>query len=157
MASLALQGLAMTWTVEVVLVCALNMLGRSAASFPPIELVRTLPVDVTPTAEGFVRLGDPRIYLVATSVMFQRAQRSLDRCGDTMAIRKIASILIHEEVHLKQGGGEKAAYQAQLTTLTALGAGPTSAPYRDVVLAMRQAMKNQNAKPPAELMASTLP
>jgi hypothetical protein len=145
------------WTAEVVLVCALNMLGRSAASFPPIELVRDVPVDVSATAEGFVRLGDRRIYLVATSSAFQRARHSLDRCGDTMAIRKIASVLIHEEVHLKQGPDEKNAYHAQLTMLTALGAGPATPPYREVVLAMRQAMKKQNARLSAELMAASRP
>ena len=145
------------WTAEVVLVCALNMLGRSAASFPPIELVHAVPVDVTATAEGYVRLGERRIYLVATTPTYQRARQALDRCGDTMAIRKIASILIHEEVHLKQGADEKNAYHAQLTTLTALGAGPTSGLYRDVVLAMRQALKVQKARTPAGLLAATLP
>jgi len=144
------------WTAEVILVCALNMLGRSAASLPPIELVRTVPVDVSATAEGFVRPGDRRIYLVATTSAFQSAQLSLDRCGNTMAIRKIASVLIHEEVHLKQGAGERAAYEAQLTTLTALGAGPTTAVYRGVVLSMREALKKQNAKP-AGLLAASLP
>jgi hypothetical protein len=145
------------WTAEVVLACALNMLGRSAASLPPIELVQTVPVDVTPTAEGFVRLGDRRIYLLTTGSAFQRAQRALHRCGDTMAIRKIASVLIHEEVHLKEGPDERNAYEAQLTTLTALGAGPATLPYRDVVLAMRQAIKKQKARTPAGLLASTLP
>jgi hypothetical protein len=138
-------------------VCALNMLGRSAASLPPIELVREIPVDVSATAEGYVRLGERRIYLVATSPTFRRAQMALDRCGDTMAIRKIASVVIHEEVHLKQGAGEKSAYQAQLTTLTALGAGPMTPPYREVVLAMRHAMKLEKAKRPAGLLAATLP
>lgn len=158
MASLAFGELAM-WTAEVILVCALNMLGRSPASLPPIDLVRKIPLDVSAAAEGFVRLPERRIYLVATSAAFQSAQRALDRCGDTMSIRKIASVIIHEEVHVTQGADEQAAYEAQLTRLNALGAGPHTLIYRDVVLSMRHALKvkKQNAKLPAGLLASSQP
>ena len=138
-------------------VCALNMLGRSERTLPPIELVRTPPVEVCATRRSVRAPGDRRIYLVGLERRFQRAQRSFDRCGNIMAIRKIASVMIHEEVHLTQGADEKSAYQAQLTMLTALGAGPTSALYRGVVLSMREALKKQKAKPPAGLLAAALP
>jgi hypothetical protein len=110
---------------------------------------------VTPTAEGYVRLHQRKIYLVATSYAFQAARHSIDRCGNLMALRKIASVIVHEEVHLTQGPGERAAYEAQLTRLTALGAGPGTAIYREVVLAMRHTLKHQKAKPPAGLLAAS--
>jgi hypothetical protein len=141
------------WTAEVVLVCALNMLGRSAASFPPIQLVQTVPARVSPTAEAFVRRGDPHIYLITSSGAFRDAEASMDRCGNPMAIRKIASILIHEEAHLRHGADEKAAYQAQLTILTALGAGPGSPPYSQVSKAMRVTL-NAQRKARAAMIAS---
>jgi hypothetical protein len=148
------------WTAEAVLVCALSMLGRSVASLPPIELIRTLPPEVSRNAEAYVRLNHRRIYLLTTSPSFQDAQRSIDRCSDTMAIRKIASVIIHEETHLKQGADEETAYLAQLTTLTSLGAGPGSSAYRGVQLAMRQALrqqKQQQSRAPSGLIASARP
>ena len=144
------------WTAEAVLVCALAVLGRSPSSFPPIELVGSVPVAASPGTEAYVRRGDPRIYLVTTSDAFLEARASLDRCGNLMAIRKLASVLIHEEVHLRQGGDERAAYQAQLTMLTALGSGPGSPPYSAVHRAMRYTLAQQR-KNPIQLMATTQP
>jgi len=146
------------WTAEIVLVCALNMLGRSERSFPPIEFVRTAPIEVSRGAEAYVRRDQNRIYLVTSSANFRRAQESMDRCGDVMAIRKVASVLIHEEVHLKQGASEKSAYEAQLTTLTMLGAGPGTPPYQQVRAALLQTMKQDRRKPaPTGLLASAVP
>ena len=146
------------WTAEVVLVCALNLLGRAPESFPPIALIDTVPADASPGAEGFVRHNDPHIYLVTAGVNFRAARASEYRCSHTMAIRKIASVLIHEEAHLRQSANERTAYEAQLTTLTALGAGPGSPPYQEVVRAMRTAIKLERQRlAPAELLASTLP
>ena len=143
------------WTVEVVLMCALNMLGRSPSSLPPIELVSTLPANVSPGAEAYVRHNDPRIYLVTTTASFRDGRESKDRCGNAMATRKIASVIIHEEVHLRQGADEKTAYQAQLTMLMALGAGVGTVPYMEVSRAMRHTLEQQRRnKPPAGLMAS---
>jgi hypothetical protein len=130
------------------------MLGRSEKSFPPIELVNTVPMNVSAGVEAYVRLNDQRIYVVTTSRWFQDARESRDRCGDVMAIRKIASVLIHEEVHLRQGADEKTAYQAQLTMLTALGAGLGSPPYMEVVRAMRHV--EQQRRKPARLMAAAV-
>jgi len=78
-----------------------------------------------------------------------------NRCGDIMAARKIASLLIHEELHIRQGASEKTAYQAQLMTLTALGASIGSPPYMEVVRAMKHTLKQQQA--PAGLLASRAP
>ena len=135
------------WTAEAVLVCALSLLGRGIASFPPIDLVTTVPADVSPAAEAFVRINTGRISLVTTSSTFRRLREARDQCGDTMAARKLASILVHEETHVKQGADEKNAYAAQLTTLTALGSGIGSPPYQEVVRAMRVTLSLRRPAP----------
>jgi hypothetical protein len=135
------------WTAEAVLVCALTVLGRSESSFPPITLVKNVPVDVSPMAEAFVRVNDNHIYLLTTSSTFQRLQTAKDRCGDLQATRKLASVLIHEELHIKEHADEKAAYNAQLTILTALGSGTGSRPYQEVHRAMRAALKQKRPTP----------
>ena len=135
------------WTAEAVLACALTLLGRSVSSFPPIEFVTTIPADVSPGAEAYVRVNDRRIFLVTASRHFRELQLARSRCGNIMSARKLASVLIHEEAHLKQGAGESEAYAAQLTTLTALGAGIGSPPYQEVVRAMRQTLARPRRKP----------
>ena len=135
------------WTAEAVLVCALSLLGRGVASFPPIDLVATAPADVSPAAEAFVRINSGRISLVTTSSTFRRLQVHRDKCGDMHAARKLASILVHEEWHVKKGGDEKAAYQAQLTTLVSLGSGIGSPVYQEVLRAMRRALALRPREP----------
>ena len=111
------------WTAEAVLVCALTLLNRSADSFPPIAFVHWPPAEVSRGAEAYVREGVYRIYLVTSSDLFVRARAARDRCGDRQALRKLASVLVHEEWHVRYGSDEAGAYAAQLTTLRALGAG----------------------------------
>ena len=141
------------WTADVVLGCALVLLGRSVISFPPIEFVSTLPAGASPGVEAYVRLNDPRIYLVTTSLHFRLLQRAKDRCADLESARKLASVLIHEETHLKYGADESRAYYAQLTTLTALGSGIGTPPYLEVVRAMRQALPRRK-KPEGVIAAA---
>jgi len=143
------------WTADVVLVCALNLLGRSVNTFPPIEFARTAPADASPGVEAYVGPADRKIYIITTTDSFQRLLQTGNRCGDIMAARKIASLLIHEELHIRQGASEKTAYQAQLMTLTALGASIGSPPYMEVVRAMKHTLKQQQA--PAGLLASRAP
>jgi hypothetical protein len=109
------------WSAEIVLVCALSALGRAPSSFPPIELVDSRPPGLSPVAEAFVRTGERRIYLLTTGAVFQAARRADNRCGDYSAIRKLASILVHEEFHIRRPGDERGAYMAQLTALAAMG------------------------------------
>ena len=135
------------WTAEAVLACALTLLGRSVSSFPPIEFVTTAPADVSPGAEAYVRVNDTRIFLVTSSRHFRGLQLARNRCGDVMSARKLASVLVHEEAHLKQGADESQAYAAQLTMLTALGAGIGSPPYQEVVRAMRRTLAQPRRKP----------
>src|SRR5688500_4092068 len=95
-----------------VVVCALEMLFRSAATFPPIVLIETRPADVSAAAEAFVRRNPDTIYVLTSSFTFRAA-----RADDRGALQKLASILVHEEWHLKLGPYERRAYEAQLTTL----------------------------------------
>ena len=132
------------WTAEMVLVCALNLLHRSAGSFPPIELVSARPPYVSANADGYVLRGHVRIYLVTASSAFARARRAVYRCGDVYAIRKIASVLVHEEWHVLHGSDEKGAYLAQLTTLASLDAGPGSLLFADVSRSMEAELRRQS-------------
>jgi hypothetical protein len=113
------------------------LLNRSAHSFPPIELVTTRPVDVSTNADGYVRSGEARIYVVAVTAAFSRARGAAYKCGDLPAIRKIASVLIHEEWHVRHGSDETGAYLAQLTTLASLDAGPGNPLYAEVLRSLQ--------------------
>ena len=146
MASLASGGLAV-WTAETVLVCALTLLGRSEASFPPIEFVSDVPADVSAAAEAFVRVNDRHIFLITSSPLFQHLQRGPNRCSDLDAVRKLASILVHEEAHVVRSASESDAYAAQLTTLAALGAGPGHPSYGEVRRSMRQTLARRRPEP----------
>jgi hypothetical protein len=131
------------WTAETVLVCALTLLHRRVDSFPPIELVDDRPPYVSAAAEAYVLTGDARIYLLTVSPTFTRARRALDKCGELNAIRKIASILVHEEWHVRHGDDESSAYTAQLITLIRLGAGPGTPLYNEVHQSMRAATRKR--------------
>src|SRR5262249_54184472 len=128
------------WTAEAVLVCALALLNRSERSFPPINFVDTVPDDVSAAAEAFTRINDPHIYLVTSSPLFRRLQHDSNRCGDLTAVRKLASVLVHEEAHVVRGADEATAYSAQLTILASLGAGPGSPVYSGVRRSMRHVL-----------------
>ena len=142
------------WTAEVVLLCALEVLGRSAGSFPPIELVATAPAHATPGVEAYVGPRDKKIYLVTTSDAFRRLMQTQARCGDVMAARKLASVLIHEELHIRENADERTAYQAQLLRLIMMGSGVGTPPYQEVFRAMQQTVNRQ--RPPAAAAAAGL-
>jgi hypothetical protein len=133
------------WTAETVLVCALSVLHRSAASFPPIEFVDTRPAYVSPNADAYVPHGGTRIYLITTSPAFIRARHAVYKCGELNAIRKIASVLVHEEWHVRHGSDEAGAYAAQLTTLVALDAGPGNPLYSEVNRSMQATMRRSRS------------
>jgi hypothetical protein len=129
------------WTPETVLVCALTLLHRSVASFPPIELVDSRPPYVSANADAYVPVDHARIYLITASPAFTRARRAVYRCGDLNAIRKIASVLIHEEWHVRHGSDEAGAYAAQLSTLISLDAGPGHPLYHEVTRSRQAALR----------------
>lgn len=125
-----------------VLVCAIEILGRSPASMPQIELVATRPADVSANADAFVRDTADVIYVVTASDAFANA-----RCGSQRSMMKLASIIAHEEWHIRNGNDERRAYEHQLMTLLRLGATPDSGVYRSVARAMRQVMQAKKQKP----------
>lgn len=145
------------WTAETVLVCALTLLHRSAQSFPPIELVSMRPAHASANVEGYVPVGENRIYLVTTTSAFDRARRSVHRCGELQAIRKIASVLVHEEWHVRHGSDEAGAYVAQLATLVYLDAGPGNPLYVEVTRSMRSAIRGSRSPRPRRRLTGSSP
>lgn len=110
------------WSAATVLVCALGLLGRSVETFPPIVLVGAPPPGASATVEGFVHASGDTIHLVTSTKAFDAARRAGQRCGDTDALRKIASVIVHEEWHVRHGPDEHSAYDAQLMALRRMGA-----------------------------------
>jgi len=98
-------------------------------------------------AEGFVRRGEPRIHLLTDTASFEHARRSRFRCGALQALRKIASVVMHEEWHVRYPGDEAGAYAAQLIALVGMGAGPGNSLYLEVWRARRTALRSLLARP----------
>ena len=127
---------------EWVLVCALNLMGRSPDRLPRIEILATPPSRVSPNAAAFVDTAENAIYLIASSPPFSAAaaQRKGSECRETDELRSIAGILAHELWHLEHGPDEKEAYLAELMELHRLGAGPGRGPYASALRSMRAVM-----------------
>lgn len=130
-----------------VLVCALDLLGRSATKFPPIKIVETPPTGVSRNAQAFVDREEGAIYLVASAPPFREAAAAetttvdRGRCAARLALKMVASVIIHEEWHLNHGPDEESAYLAQLTALEQLGLGPSTWPVRNVRRSMLSVLK----------------
>ena len=77
--------------------------------------------------------------------MFQRASNAVGRCGDLEADRRIASVIVHEEAHVR-GADESGAYTAQLLTLTRLGAGPGDPEYVAVMRSMHAVLERRRKR-----------
>ena len=136
------------WTVASVVACALAVLGRSEKSMPRIELIDIAPPGVSVGAEAFVRPGSGAIYLITSSSVFQTALKARMHCTESMAMRKLASILAHEEWHIRHGSDERGAYQQQLITLIRLGQQPGSGLYREVQLSMLKVIEARKRNKP---------
>lgn len=120
---------------EVLLVCALDLLGRSRDTFPIIRIVQERPAGVSDRAVAFVDRRDRSINLVAASPPLREAIAAVERfrgCRHRADAAIVAGILAHEEWHLRHGPDEAAAYANQLTTLHALGFGPGTSVYHGV-------------------------
>jgi len=120
---------------DLVLVCALELLGRSPEALPPIVILDTAPAYASPHAAGFVRRGEHVIYLIASAPVFRsalEAKSERGQCRGLDSLRLIASIIVHEEWHLNHDSTEEGAYYAQLTALLQLGSGPGRWPYESV-------------------------
>ena len=110
------------WSAATIFVCALELLGRSATSFPPVQFVEKAPPGVSPQAAGYVLAGEGRISVITSTDAFARARRSRDRCSNLDALREVAGVLAHEEWHISHGPDEEGAYNAQLIALLTAGA-----------------------------------
>ena len=141
------------WSAASVLACALSVLGRSEASMPPNELVEIAPPGVSVNAEAFVLQGRRTIYLITSSRAFREASGNSD-CGYSDATRKLASILAHEEWHVKHGSDEKGAYEWQLLTLLRLGLTPGTGVYREVQVSMIKVLDARKRERPDRVLAS---
>jgi hypothetical protein len=141
------------WTAASVLTCALSVLGRSESSMPRIELIDTAPPGASVGAEAFVQLSTRTIFLITSSSVFQTALLSR-RCTTTVEMRKLASILAHEEWHVRHGPDEKSAYERQLITLIQLGLHPGSGVYREVQLSMLRVVELRKRSKPERVLAS---
>ena len=141
------------WTAASVLACALSVLGRSPSSMPPIELLDIAPPDVSMGAEGFVRRGSRTIYLITSSRVFQFALTSRQYCSASPEMLKLASVLAHEEWHIKHGPDERSAYEHQLVTLIRLGASPNTGVFLAVQKSMLKILEHRKRQPPDQLLA----
>ena len=142
-------------TAALVVVCALNLLGRSAGQLPPIVLLDATPPGVSPNAEGFVRKNPDTIYLLTGTSSFRSAvsaETTRGHCWAQQSLKKIASVIVHEEWHLNHGTDERGAYLAQLTALTMLGEGPG----RPVFHWVQRSMQSVLDRPRAPVEATRL-
>lgn len=122
-----------------VLLCALDVLGRSPGTLPPFKFVALPPPGVSANAEGFVRTGEPVIYIVTSAPAFRDA-----RCEVRRSMMRLASVVAHEEWHIKHGDDERGAYEAQLSALLRVGAGMDSFEYRGVMKSMNVVLKSKS-------------
>jgi hypothetical protein len=109
-------------TAAAVVVCALDLLGRSPHSTVPIRFLDTPPPGASRNVEAFIMRRPDTIYLITSSEAFRDAARGRGDPRSNDGCRKIASIIVHEEWHLRYGDDEEGAYLAQLTTLMRLNA-----------------------------------
>jgi hypothetical protein len=123
---------------SLVLICALELLGRSPESLPPIKLVDQPIAGTMANLEAYVLANNPTIYVITSTDTFRRAD-----CSDRGSLVKLASVIAHEEWHVKKGLDEKGAYQAQLMSLMLMGVGPDTGVYLSVQRAMRFALSEE--------------
>ena len=128
-----------------VLVCALEALGRAPGGLPPIQFVEVAPREASAHVEAYVPRNSSTIFLLTSSAVFRTVQRS--DCTNLEAIRKLASIIVHEEWHVRYGSDERGAYQAQLDALIRLGARADSALFRGVLRSMETVLAERAARP----------
>jgi hypothetical protein len=143
------------WNAQTVFVCALAMLGRTEQSFPPVQFVEKAPVGVSPSAEAYMLTEEKRVVLITSSWAFRVARQAQYQCGQAQALHQIAGVLAHEEWHVRHGLDEEGAYDAQLTALTSVGAGP--ALFNSVMRAKLRAVTESKRRAQAGMMARGTP
>jgi hypothetical protein len=138
-------------TAAAVVVCALDLLGRSLDTTVPIRFLEHAPRGASKNVEAFVMRDPDRIYLITSTEAFRDAVQGPRPGGGIDGCRKVASIIVHEEWHLRHGEDEEGAYLAQLMTLTQLGA--PGAMITSVRRSMRSVIAAQKSRPKPELIA----
>jgi hypothetical protein len=136
------------------IVCALAALNRSAESMPPIQVIETAPRYNSVGTEAFVDRDSGSIVVIASSNVVRDAADTRGRCGDSSAVKKLASVLIHEEWHIRHGPDEAAAYRRQLIALITLGVAPDSNVYRNVQRSMIAVLDAQKRNRPVSVLAN---
>jgi hypothetical protein len=91
--------------------------------------------------------------LITSSRAFREAA-ALRRCAPTTAVKKLASILAHEESHVRHGPDERRAYGARLRTLHRLGVPPDSSLYVGVQRAPSIALDPRTSRPERVIAAA---
>lgn len=141
-------------STALVLVCVLDLIGRSTDKLPPIRILDTRPSSVSPNADAFVNIREGVIYLIASAPAFREALLAQSRSGECRAreaLQMLASIIVHEEWHLTHGADERGAYLAQLIELQRLGLGPGRPAYSSVKRSMRVVLEGNTKRPPRNL------
>lgn len=128
------------------LACVLQVLGRGAETLPRIALVDVAPRQASSGVEGFVETGSGVISIVTTSEAFDTVRRT--HCESGLELIKLASVIVHEEWHVRYGSDEHGAYEAQLAALMRLGVSPTSELYRGVMRSMLNILERRDVTEP---------
>lgn len=111
---------------------------RGTEPAPPVSFIARAPVEASAGVEAFVRPGIKAIYIVISTPMFETLLRQDDCAISQMDLwRKLASVIVHEEWHLRHGADEEGAYAAQLMALALMGNGNGQAVYEHVRRTMR--------------------
>lgn len=99
----------------------LTTLGYSRSTMPPIVMFDRAPQGgITANTEAFHIAGEKQIFITTFSATYKAALR-----GDQDAIKKLASAIAHEQVHVMQGADEREPYAKQIQVLKQLGASPS--------------------------------
>ena len=131
-------------TAAAVIACALVLLGKSEKTMPRIVLVDVPPIHASAQVEAYVRPNDNQIYVVTSSPLFRAVQSYRSDCGEPLALKKLASVLVHEQWHVRHpGDDEREAYYAQLTALVQLGVQPGHFVYSSVMRSMQAVDKKR--------------
>jgi hypothetical protein len=122
-APMVIQELRMLTAAAVVL-CAFDILGRSPSATVPIKFLGAPPPGVSSGAEALAARDPPTVYLIMSSMAFRDAQRGRGAAGHADGCKKLASAIVHEEWHVRNGSDEEGAYIAQIRALLQMRARP---------------------------------
>lgn len=136
-------------TASLVLMCALELLGRKPEQLPPIEILLDRPRAVSSSAAAFADLEMGIVYLIASASPFVEAQSApLERCAERGEFKLLASVVVHEVWHVLHGANEAQAYEAQLMALLRLGVDPAAPMYVAVQRALAGASTRDRPRRP---------